>query len=131
MNLFSTDLTNVRRCIQKFPDWPPGARTANGTALCQLYRYFVSQSSEFFRHNPLCCFSTSVYCCLFRYGSVLKILDTPSYLKHEPRVDFCNRERQQNFKHANSSTAGQEIPAFCGSRRSITMYPRARHWSLL
>jgi len=23
----------VRECIQKFPDWPPGARTANGTAL--------------------------------------------------------------------------------------------------
>jgi hypothetical protein len=32
----------------------------------QLYRYFVSQSSEFCHHNPLCCFSTSV-CCLFRY----------------------------------------------------------------
>jgi hypothetical protein len=33
-------------CIQKFPDWPPGVRTANGTALChylQLYRYFMSQ----------------------------------------------------------------------------------------
>jgi hypothetical protein len=45
----------VRLCIQKFPDWPPGARTANGTALChylQLYRYFVSQSIEFCRHNP-------------------------------------------------------------------------------
>jgi hypothetical protein len=28
----------------------------------------VSQSSEFCRHSPLCCFSTSVYCCcLFRY----------------------------------------------------------------
>jgi hypothetical protein len=57
-------------CIQKFPDWPPGARIANGTALChyvQLYRYFVSQSSEFCCHNPLCCFSTCVYCCcLFR-----------------------------------------------------------------
>jgi hypothetical protein len=25
---------SVRGCIQKFPDWPPGARTANGTALC-------------------------------------------------------------------------------------------------
>jgi hypothetical protein len=25
----------------------------------QLYRYFVSQYSEFCRHNPLCCFSTS------------------------------------------------------------------------
>jgi hypothetical protein len=24
----------VRGCIQKFPDWPPEARTANGTALC-------------------------------------------------------------------------------------------------
>jgi len=35
----------------------------------QLYRYFVSQSSEFCRHNPLCCFSTSVYLCnrIFRY----------------------------------------------------------------
>jgi hypothetical protein len=34
----------------------------------QLYCYFVSQSSEFCRHNPLCRFSTNVYCCcLFRY----------------------------------------------------------------
>jgi len=34
-----------------------------------LYRYLVSQSSKFYRHNPLCCFSTSVYCCccLLRY----------------------------------------------------------------
>jgi hypothetical protein len=26
--------TNIGECIQKFPDWPPGTRTANGTALC-------------------------------------------------------------------------------------------------
>jgi hypothetical protein len=62
----------VRERIQKFPDWPPGARTANGTVLChwvQLYRYFVSQSNKFCCHNPLCCFSTSIYgyFCLFRY----------------------------------------------------------------
>jgi hypothetical protein len=25
---------NIRRCIQKFPDWPPGTRTTNCTALC-------------------------------------------------------------------------------------------------
>jgi hypothetical protein len=25
---------SIRWCIQKFPDWPPGARTANVTALC-------------------------------------------------------------------------------------------------
>jgi hypothetical protein len=52
----------VRGCIQEFPDWPPGAITANGRALChyaQLYRYFVSQSSKFCRYNPLSCFSTS------------------------------------------------------------------------
>jgi ribosomal protein S16 len=62
----------MRGCIHKFPDWPPGARTANGTALChyvQLYRYFVSQSSEFYRHNHLYCFSTSNTKCksIFRY----------------------------------------------------------------
>jgi len=58
-------------CIQKFPDWPPGARTTNITAFwyqVQLCRYFVSQSFEFCRHNPLCCFSTCVCCCWFRYG---------------------------------------------------------------
>jgi hypothetical protein len=27
----------------------------------------VSLFCEFCRHNPLCCFSKSVYCCLFRY----------------------------------------------------------------
>jgi hypothetical protein len=61
---------SLRGCNQKFPDWPPGARTAYGTALChyvQLCRYFVSQSGEFCRYKPLYCFSTSVYCCLFRY----------------------------------------------------------------
>jgi hypothetical protein len=55
-------LFTIGGCIQKFPDWPPGARTANGTALChymKFYRYFVNQSSEFCCHNPLCCFSTS------------------------------------------------------------------------
>jgi len=26
-------LITVRGCIQKFPDWPLGARTANGIAL--------------------------------------------------------------------------------------------------
>jgi hypothetical protein len=56
-------------CIQKFPNRPPGDRTANGTALChlvQLYRYSLSQCSESSHHNRLCCLSTSVYC-LFHY----------------------------------------------------------------
>jgi hypothetical protein len=52
----------LRRFNQKFPDWPPGAKTSNGRALChwmQLLRYFVSQPSEFYRYNPLCYFLTS------------------------------------------------------------------------
>jgi len=30
----SDTVVNIRVCIQTFPDWPPGARTANGTTLC-------------------------------------------------------------------------------------------------
>jgi len=71
--LKEADITFVkvlRGRIQTFPDWQPGARTANGTVLChevQLYRYSLSQCNELCRHNPLCCFSTSVRCCVFRY----------------------------------------------------------------
>jgi len=43
----------IQWCIQKFPNWPPGVRTANGTALCHL---LCESCSEFCRHNPLCCF---------------------------------------------------------------------------
>jgi hypothetical protein len=69
---FPVSVDDLRGCVQKFPDWPPVARTANGIVLChlvQLYRYSVSQSSGFCRHNLFCCFSTSVYCCkhIFRY----------------------------------------------------------------
>jgi hypothetical protein len=33
--LYSESLpTTTRGCIQKFPDWQPGARIENGTALC-------------------------------------------------------------------------------------------------
>jgi hypothetical protein len=29
-----TSKESIQACIQKFPDWPPGVRTANVTALC-------------------------------------------------------------------------------------------------
>jgi len=50
-------------------------------ALChyvQLYRYFVNESSEFCRHNPLCCLSSA--CCYFIIDTVRKLMGTPSYL---------------------------------------------------
>jgi hypothetical protein len=33
-NNIRMDLKEIRGCIQKLPDWPPGTRTANGTSLC-------------------------------------------------------------------------------------------------
>jgi hypothetical protein len=66
--------------IQKFPDWPPGARTASGTAL-QLYRYFVSQYSDFCRHNPFVLLLNELFVVVhFVTDSVRKLLGTSSYL---------------------------------------------------
>jgi hypothetical protein len=83
---YKYNIADILGCIQKLPDWPPEARTANGTALCrymQLYCYFVSQYSEFCHHNPFFFFASqrvfivvSVY---FVIDSVRKLLDIPSY----------------------------------------------------
>jgi len=72
VSVFALGLCRLYKMVNPKVSGPAArARTANGTALChqvQLYRYFVSHSSEFCCHNPLCCFLTSVYCCcLFRY----------------------------------------------------------------
>jgi len=46
----------------------------------------VSHSGEFYRHNPLCCFSKSVYSCCYCYcycyfliDSVRNLFDTTSH----------------------------------------------------
>jgi hypothetical protein len=72
--LFSKDL--IRGCIQKFPDWLPGAKTANG--------------SEFSWHT-LCVASQRVFIVVnvyFVIDSVLKLLDTSleSYIKCRHRL---------------------------------------------
>jgi hypothetical protein len=72
----------LRGCNWKFLDWLPGMRTANGIALCQwvqLYRYCVSQSSEFCHHNPLFASQLPKVSIHFFINSVWKLLDTPSY----------------------------------------------------
>jgi hypothetical protein len=59
--------TRVYPKVSGLAAWSENCKWYNSLPLVQLYRYFVSQSSEFCRHNPFCCFSTSVCCCLFRY----------------------------------------------------------------
>jgi hypothetical protein len=34
LNRMVARIPETRGCHQKFPDWPPGARTGNGKALC-------------------------------------------------------------------------------------------------
>jgi hypothetical protein len=77
-----------RGCIQKFPDWPPGARTANGTVLCHRCScsaiLWVSLVS--FAAIILCVASQRVFVVVvvvvvvvyFVIDSVRKVLDTPS-----------------------------------------------------
>jgi hypothetical protein len=74
----------VRGCIQKFPDWPPGARTANGKlsaarrgCIAILWISLVS-----FAAITLCVASQRVFVVVSVYfvmDSVRKLLDTPSY----------------------------------------------------
>jgi len=64
----------------------------------QLYRYFVSQSSEFCRHNPLCCFSMSVCCCLFRYRLSPETFGyTLVYVKCHSEFTLYYRTRLNNY----------------------------------
>jgi hypothetical protein len=32
--ILAAEVGYLRGCTQKFPDWPPGARTTNGAAFC-------------------------------------------------------------------------------------------------
>jgi hypothetical protein len=119
-------------------DWLPGARTANGTALChlvQLYRYFVSQCSEFCHHNPLCCFSTSVYCCK-RIFSYRLSPETFGYtLLYRVRVFLVVRFTETNQPTPCSSWVFLEklifkktvnkFPAFYETQRCITVLTKA------
>jgi hypothetical protein len=56
--------------------WSENCKWYSSLPLGAVYRYFVSQSSEFCRHNPLCSFLTSVYC-YFVIDWDRKLLDTP------------------------------------------------------
>jgi hypothetical protein len=42
--------------------WSENCKRYSSLSLVAVYLYFVSQSNEFCRHNPLCCYSMSVCC---------------------------------------------------------------------
>jgi hypothetical protein len=62
--------------------WSENCRWYSSPPLGAVVSLFMSQSREFCRHNPLCCFSTSgccccCCCCLFRYSLTLWSIRSP------------------------------------------------------
>jgi hypothetical protein len=96
----------------------------------QLYRYFVSQSSEFCRHNPLCCFSMSnikgkhvfryrfspetfgytlVYICKGRWTHIYAWMYLPVKSKHtERKKTLIRQERYKYAKRCSSISKGYD-----------------------
>jgi hypothetical protein len=62
--------------ISGLATWSENCKWYSSLPLGAAVSLFVSQSSEFCRRNPLCCFSTSVV--YFVMDSVRELLDTPS-----------------------------------------------------
>jgi hypothetical protein len=86
----------------------------------QLYRYFVSQSGEFCRHNPLCCFSTCVCCCcLFLYDSVRKLLVTAMYYKYLLGVVAVKKSAHCLEKNRGEVESLQKCDEFISSLKHI------------
>jgi hypothetical protein len=83
----------IRGCIQKFPDWPPGARTGNGIALSTRCSCIVTLcvSLVSFASITLCATSQLVFtvaAIYFVIDSVRALLDTPSYGLHCTSILF-------------------------------------------
>jgi hypothetical protein len=55
--------TRVYPKVSGLAAWSENYKWYSSLPLGAVVLLFVSQSSELCRHNPLCCFSTSVYCC--------------------------------------------------------------------
>jgi hypothetical protein len=77
----------------------------------QLYRYFVSQSSEFCRHNPLCCFSASVYF-YFVIDTVRKLLDYDNGSTSESSFSYVQFYTTTQFAEQVFSDTFLEIVSF-------------------
>jgi hypothetical protein len=86
--------------------WSENCKWYSFLPLGAVYRCFVSQSSEFCRHNPLCCFSTSVYCCkrIFRYRNSPKTFGYINAMKNYSVRAIKTRSIPRRFGPALPST---------------------------
>jgi len=89
-----------------------------------LYRYFVSQSGEFCHHNPLCCFSKSVYCYKLIRGCIKKFPDRPPAARTANGTDFCHQMQLYRYFVSHSSEFCRNNPLYCFS--TVYCYKRIR-----
>jgi hypothetical protein len=115
----------------KVPDWPPGARTANGTALChkvQLYIYFVSQSSVCFAAITLYVASQRVFTVVKRIFLYRMTAETFGY--SPVKLHYLNVTATTRFVGpevcAKGKQASRVIPGTpcvsCGHRFLLSVY---------
>jgi hypothetical protein len=91
-------LWNVRGCIRKFPDWSPGARTANFTAATRCSCIAILWISLVcFAAITLCVDSQRMFIVVvyFVIDWVRKLLDTPSCLENLKKII---QKIQSNFR---------------------------------
>jgi hypothetical protein len=109
---------NIRECIQKFPDWPPGARTAQIVKLCAtrcscfaiLWISLVN-----FAATNLCIASQRVFIVVvyFVMDSVRKLFDILSYSKFPPwQNSFITASPSQNVCNPTPKREGQKKMIF-------------------
>jgi hypothetical protein len=71
LNIYTYIHTRAYPNVSGLAAWSENCKWYSSLPLGAIVSLFVSQSTEFCRHNPLYCFSTSVCCCccccLFRY----------------------------------------------------------------
>jgi hypothetical protein len=89
--------TETRKGIPPYDGVTKSFRTGRLEQELQMVQLSATRCIEFCRHNPLCCFSTSVYCCkrIFRYrlspetfgNSLIRLSLLCVMAKHGKRVD--------------------------------------------
>jgi hypothetical protein len=110
--------TRVDPKVSGLAAWSENYKWYSSLPLSAVLSLFCSQSSEFCCHNPLCCFSTSVYCCLFRC-KLRKFLDKLLYVF----MYVCHTQYQKALR------AFSVAPGFGYGRMGSVISAEAENWN--
>jgi hypothetical protein len=124
--------------VSELAAWSENCKRYSSLPLGAVVSVFLSQSSEFCCHNPLCCFSTSVYCCyrcLFRYRLSPETFEYTLVILTYLLTYLLTYSLTHSLLGAGylkrwlSLSSSKNILSY-GTRRFITVFTQARHWIL-